>query len=267
MDTRYPFNPEPAEPDYYYDLGFPTFDDEHAYFEAGYIKAAWLKLVKRHHPDKKGPGEDGNAAEFRRKKQTKRSKGKESFVTGGNDMEPIDIRNAWPNGTAVKPKEWRKNRKESRGRDGPRKGPRVLHGDLESKERTPVGGGFGGSCGLKGKRGNTSGLEGKKNAKGKNGRGDNGQGGTRKAFGGLKMIHGGKHFRHKSTFWGFMRWRERAPRQTLKTSLRVWHQSRHRMTADTHSLAGKRESRAGWAGPGSVPSVMAERALSARNTT
>ncbi|KAK0732566.1 hypothetical protein B0T21DRAFT_412740 [Apiosordaria backusii] len=66
MDTRYPFNPEPAKPDYYFDLGFPTFDDEHTYIEPRDIKAAWLKLVKQHHPDKKAPGEAGDAAQFRR---------------------------------------------------------------------------------------------------------------------------------------------------------------------------------------------------------
>ncbi|KAK4672264.1 hypothetical protein QC763_101565 [Podospora pseudopauciseta] len=66
MDPIYPTNVEPAKPDYYFDLGFPTFDDEHTYIERRDIKAAWLKLIKQHHPDKRGPGNDGDTAEFRR---------------------------------------------------------------------------------------------------------------------------------------------------------------------------------------------------------
>ncbi|KAK4203989.1 hypothetical protein QBC40DRAFT_345822 [Triangularia verruculosa] len=66
MKTRHPFNVKPAKPDYYFDLGFSTFNDEHTYIKARDIKNAWLKLVKHHHPDKKRPGEDGDAAEFRR---------------------------------------------------------------------------------------------------------------------------------------------------------------------------------------------------------
>ncbi|VBB71472.1 Putative protein of unknown function [Podospora comata] len=66
MDPIYPTNAEPAKPDYYFDLGFPTFDDEHTYIERRDIKAAWLKMIKRHHPDKRGPGNDGDTVEFRR---------------------------------------------------------------------------------------------------------------------------------------------------------------------------------------------------------
>ena len=52
---------EPSKRDYYADLGGLP---ESASAED--IKAAWFKLAKLHHPDKKAPGEPIDADEFRR---------------------------------------------------------------------------------------------------------------------------------------------------------------------------------------------------------
>jgi DnaJ-class molecular chaperone len=52
--------PEPEVPDYYADLGV----SQHA--STREIKAAWFKLTKRYHPDKKAPGKKMDAKEFRK---------------------------------------------------------------------------------------------------------------------------------------------------------------------------------------------------------
>jgi curved DNA-binding protein CbpA len=51
---------EPEIPDYHADLGV----SQHASMRE--IKAAWFKLAKHYHPDKKAPGKKIDAKEFRR---------------------------------------------------------------------------------------------------------------------------------------------------------------------------------------------------------
>ncbi|RYP32600.1 hypothetical protein DL767_005105 [Monosporascus sp. MG133] len=51
---------EPEIPDYYADLELPQQASPQA------IKAAYYRLAKKHHPDKKAPGKSIDAQEFRK---------------------------------------------------------------------------------------------------------------------------------------------------------------------------------------------------------
>ncbi len=52
--------PQPEVPDYYADLGLPQ------QASCRDIKAAFRRLARQHHPDKKAPGESIDAQDFRK---------------------------------------------------------------------------------------------------------------------------------------------------------------------------------------------------------